>query len=71
MSSAYDWVVGIEQRQPYEWLSLETFSEEGDALAFAATWIEARAGHRISKRTWLLAGDDKQRQRLLVRRVPR
>lgn len=62
-----DWVVGLQTTRPFEWVLLEVFTEEDDALRYAETYMEARAGHRQSKRTWKII-DDSDDLKLLVRK---
>ena len=65
------WVVGLEQtnkREPFEWVTLEYFYEEDDALNFARTWMLYRAGYQLSRRTWCLTTDEVGMLRLKVRR---
>lgn len=63
-----DWVVGLEQTHPYEFIQLEVFTEEDDAIFFAATWMAQRAGYKLAKRTWVVLKDDGPHPRLVVRR---
>jgi hypothetical protein len=51
------WCVGTEQARPYEYLNLEVFEEERDALAWAAVWAEGHGGTQLSKRRWRLPED--------------
>jgi hypothetical protein len=46
------WIVGIEQTKPYEFVQLEVFEEERDALDFAGTYALGRGGIQLSKRRW-------------------
>jgi hypothetical protein len=63
-----DWVVGIEQTKPYEWVQLEIFSEENDALAFAEAYASRCVCHKVTRRTWKIVSDDAS-QRLIVRKA--
>lgn len=63
-----NWVVGIEQLKPYEFVQLEVFEEEQDALHYADTYMKGKAGHQITKRTWVLETGDASRPRLIVRK---
>lgn len=61
-----NWVVGLEQTKPYEFVQIEVFEEEGDAIAFAETFMNGRAGHRRSKRRWTVLTDQDGPQPTLI-----
>jgi hypothetical protein len=61
------WVVGIEQRSPYEFIQIEVFEEESDAVLFAETYM-SRRGHKLSKRTWRFANNADYVTNLVVRK---
>jgi hypothetical protein len=52
------WVVGLQQRHPFEFVSIEYFEEEGDALHFADLYAYGHGGIQLSKRRWRLADDE-------------
>jgi hypothetical protein len=53
-----DWRVGITQNKPFEYFNLEIFAEECDAIRYAETYMQGRAGRRTSKRRWLMIQND-------------
>lgn len=55
-----DHIVALEQRKPYEFVQIEVFTEEVDALDYAEKYAR---GHyiRLSKRRWRSANEETQR----------
>lgn len=53
------WRVGIEQTKPYEYINIEYFDEEQDALEFAQTLANGNGAVKLSKRRWRCTDDNK------------
>jgi hypothetical protein len=53
------WVVGLEQTRPYEFVQLEIFAEQADAIEWATTYADEYGYLRLSKRRWRAAEDHK------------
>jgi hypothetical protein len=64
-----DWVVGLEQREPYEFVQIEVFTEQLDALDYATRYARGRGYIRISKRRWRFGEDDHQSLLIVWRRT--
>lgn len=56
-----DWLVAIEQRRPYEFVQIEVFLEEADALDYAARYARGHGAVQLSRRRWRLPDDNNQR----------
>jgi hypothetical protein len=67
MRTRTDWVVGIEQLKPYEFIQLEVFSEEDDAINFAESYMATR-GIRLKRRTWRFTDNGNYVTNLVVRK---
>lgn len=62
------WVVGYEQRKPYEFIVEEVYEEEADAIYHAEALADGKGGVKLSTRTWRLPEDG---QYIVVRKDKR
>jgi hypothetical protein len=61
-----EWCVGVMQVKPFEYINLEVFTEECDAIRFAEEYMQSKPGRKITKRTWLILRDEGSNLKLQV-----
>lgn len=61
-----DFIVGLEQKFPFEYVLVEIFTEQTEALDYAEKHAQGHGFIQLSKRTWRSSDNDKIR--LTVRR---
>lgn len=53
-----DYVVGLERRHPFEYMQVEVFTEEEDAIDYAIKYAIRNGFILISRRTWVSNNDN-------------